>query len=184
MKSAKITDILNFQIHQNYIELNDNHFYFFKYYPLNTTIYTDNELQLYTLNMQRLLDSLNCEVTFFITDKVQDLSAQKYFYNSLNQKWYHLTVDIINNIESTESDSASVQKSYYFIFKSKDLNQIQNIYNILTGKGFKVEIAEHSELGLLMRNYMSREFLNFDLLTFESEVDKAYDSKFNQIKTR
>ncbi len=176
-KTAPITELLNFKVLDNCVEIGDKKVFCFRYYPPNTAIFTESELRDSIFAFQRLLDSLAQEITFFTTDKVEDLQANKEYWESRDRRYYHLTSDIIKSIESIEVGSASVQKATYIILTATDLEKVQAVYNTLKGLNFNCYLADKRELTLLLRNFILREFLNFDIYQVENELGMQFEEK-------
>lgn len=57
-------------------------FRFYRYYPPNTDVMTDEEIAQEIEQLCRLFDSLRCPFVMFGTDKVEDMSALKAYYRS------------------------------------------------------------------------------------------------------
>ncbi len=174
-KIAPITKLIDFDIKYEYILSKNKKIYFLRFMPPNTSIMTNEDFESEVLNLQRLIDSLNIPFQIFATDKTEDFSENKKYYQSLNKKYYHLTSDIIQSIESIEVSSISVQRAYYLIFKLNENEDISKIYNIIVSKGFSIYIAQKKEITLLMRNYILREFTSFDIDYLDFELKESYE---------
>ena len=148
-------------------------FRFYRYYPPNTDVMTDEEIAQEIEQLCRLFDSLRCPFVMFGTDKVEDMSALKAYYRSQPRQYDHIIADVINDIESTEARSSAVQRAYYFIYKAQ--NDDDDIYNLIAGKGYKIDRVKNEELAVLLRNYLVREFTNVDLYTIAEEVKNYPD---------
>lgn len=148
-------------------------FRFYRYYPPNTDVMTDEEIAQEIEQLCRLFDSLRCPFVMFGTDKVEDMSALKAYYRSQPRQYDHIIADVINDIESTEARSSAVQRAYYFIYKAQ--TDDDDIYNLIAGKGYKIDRVKNEELAVLLRNYLVREFTNVDLYTIAEEVKNYPD---------
>ena len=177
MKSKlPMQDLLQFRFGENGIyggKDGKELFRFYRYYPPNTDVMTDDEIAQEIEQLCRLFDSLRCPFVMFGTDKVEDMSALKAYYRSQPRQFDHIIADVINEIESTEARSSSVQRAYYFIYKAQ--NEDDDIYNLIAGKGYKIERVKNEELAVLLRNYLVREFTNVDLYTIAEEVKNYPD---------
>lgn len=177
MKSKlPMQDLLQFRFGENGIyggKDGKELFRFYRYYPPNTDVMTDDEIAQEIEQLCRLFDSLRCSFVMFGTDKVEDMSALKAYYRSQPRQFDHIIADVINEIESTEARSSSVQRAYYFIYKAQ--NEDDDIYNLIAGKGYKIERVKNEELAVLLRNYLVREFTNVDLYTIAKEVKNYPD---------
>ena len=134
---------------------------------------TDEEIAQEIEQLCRLFDSLRCPFVMFGTDKVEDMSALKAYYRSQPRQYDHIIADVINDIESTEARSSAVQRAYYFIYKAQ--TDDDDIYNLIAGKGYKIDRVKNEELAVLLRNYLVREFTNVDLYTIAEEVKNYPD---------
>ena len=65
------------------------------------------------------LIKLGCTFSMFATDKLENLDEVKNFYLSLPVRYEYMISDIVANIEKSDVSSASVQRAYYFIYKTK-----------------------------------------------------------------
>ena len=175
MKQAPMSNFFNYEIKDNYILDKENKFYFFRFNPPNINIMTTDEFQQEIRQLQMLLDSLNCDFQLFVCDKTEDLSRNKQFYETFKEEFDYLTSDIIHQIQTTEAGSKSIQRAYYFIFKTNEKAEFRRIHNILVGKGYDVSVAEKKELALIMRNFILREFSHFDILLEEDCINKNYE---------
>lgn len=182
MRGISITELIDFTIHDNYIQTPKYDIYMFRYYPPNTNILTQPELYNIVVQMQRALDSINGGFSIFIADKVENLNENKEFYKSLDKKYYHLTSDIIKNIESDEVTSTSVQKAHYFVVQTKDKEDAQSVFNNLRAMNFTIEMCDKKEMTLLIRNYLTREFLNTDIFMLENEISEEFEAKISKNK--
>lgn len=143
-------------------------FRFYRYYPPNTDVMTDEEIAQEIEQLCRLFDSLRCPFTMFGTDKIEDMSALKEYYRSLPRRYDHILADVVNEIESTETKSSAVQRAYYFIYKAQ--SEEDDIYTLIVGKGYKIDRVKNDEMAVLLRNYLVREFVNVDIYTIAEEV--------------
>lgn len=112
-------------------------FRFYRYYPPNTDVMTEEEITQEIEQLCRLFDSLRCSFTMFGTDKIEDMSALKEYYRSLPRRYDHILADVVNEIESTETKSSAVQRAYYFIYKAQ--SEEDDIYTLIVGKGYKID---------------------------------------------
>lgn len=184
MKAAHITQLIDFDIREDHISTPDGRLYFFRYFPVNNSILTDSERRGRILQLQRALDSIVHELTFLAVDKVEDLRENKEFYRGMDKEYFFITSDIINSIESAEVSSTSVQRAFYILVREQEPETVQRIYNTLRGMEFNVYLAQKGELALMLRNYLLREFLNFDIHTLEKELGLSYDGWSDRAKKK
>lgn len=168
-KSLPIQQLIDFKLHDDYIETPKGIFLFYRYFPPNASIMTDQEIADEIEQFSRFLDSLRRSITLFATDKIEDLSEIKKFYLSQPLEFEHINSDIVNSIESSEVKSTSVQRAFYFILKTD--NPDDDIYNQIVGRGYRIDKATKRELSVLLRNYLLREFLTTDIYTIAQEVE-------------
>lgn len=175
MKQSFITDIMDFSLEQDCIKTSRGTFFLFRYHPPNISILSPQELENQIDTLQSLLDSIDIEISFFGCDKVEDLSQNKTFWESCPGEYYAYTADIVSTIESSEVDSSSVQKAYYIIVSTDDRDKVQQLYTSLRGLGFSVELTSRKENASLLRNFLLREFVSFDILMAETDIEQEFD---------
>ena len=113
------------------------YYHFYRYYPPNTDIMTEEEKKAEIEQMTQLFDTLAREIAIFATDKIEDMSEIKRFYKNLAPEYDHLTSDIIAAIESTESRNSGL-----FTLSSAQISR-RKVYTIkLPGKG--ITSTKHS----------------------------------------
>ena len=168
-KKLPIESLINFTICDDHICTQNDIFYFYRYYPPNISIMTEDEILDEIEQLTRLLNTLNRTFSIFATDKNEDFSEIKKFYESLNPDYDYITTDILEAVENTEVKSTSVQRAFYFVYRTNDAED--DLYNQIIGKGYHIEKADKAELTVLMRNYLTREFIAADIYTIEQEID-------------
>lgn len=174
-KKLPIENLVNFKICDDYVLSQGDIFYFYRYYPPNISIMTENEILEEIDQLARLLNTLNRTVSIFATDKNEDFSEIKRFHESLPPEYDYITTDILDAIENSEVKSTSVQRAFYFVYKTSETDD--DIYNQIIGKGYHIEKARKEELAVLMRNYLTREFIPTDIYTIEQEVQTTQKNK-------
>ena len=182
-----MTELIDFRIRDSWIENyagKESRFFFFRYFSPNLTIATEQELEAEIYRFQRACDMLARPMNFLIMDKIEDLTENKKFWQSKPVDFLPYTAEIINSIASTEATSASVQKAYYLIVEENDLDRVQEIHNILNGLGFDCYLTEKRELALVMRNFLLREFFDYDILMVENELVEEYDKRTPRQKAK
>lgn len=167
-KRMPIEDLLNFELQDDHVIAGGQKVYFIRYYPPNLSIMTESEVEDEIRNMTVLLDTLRRRLSLFITDKVEDLEGNKRFWRSMPSQYEYITSEIVSKMMDVEVKSTSVQRSFYFVYKPE--NDSDDIYNTLKGKGYTVERTKKHELAVLLRNYLLREFINYDIYTIEQEI--------------
>lgn len=183
-KTLPVQQLVDFRIMDDHIVSKGQTFYFYRYFPPNMDILTDDEVRDEIAKLSTTLDTLSRNLSLFITDKLEDLSQIKEYYNSLPPEHEDIISEIVYRIESIEVESTSVQRAFYFVYTPE--KDGDDIYNIMRGHGYKIERAQKQELAVLLRNYMVREFTNADIYTIEQEVattpknKKVKQSVFNR----
>ena len=168
MKKSNIESLIQFELLDNCVLSGGSYFHFFRYFPPNTDIMTPQEIDNEIENLSILFNSLDRDICMFATDKVEDLSPIRNFYVNLNPQYDPFISEIVSQIDSTSADSTAVQRAFYFIFHTD--NPKTDLYNVLMGKGYRIEIPTKNELATLLRNYFVREFINCDIYTLEQEL--------------
>lgn len=169
MSICPIEKLIQFDLLDDCIHTPAGYYHFYRYYPPNTDIMTEEEKKAEIEQMTQLFDTLAREIAIFATDKIEDMSEIKRFYKNLAPEYDHLTSDIIAAIESTESrNSAAVQRAFYFIIRTD--KQEESVYNQIAGKGYHINKAQREELAVLLRNYYLREFISAEIYTLEKEL--------------
>ena len=156
-KSAPLDQLIQFNLHDDCVESGGLFFRFYRYYPPNTDIMTEDEVAQEIENLSSLFDSIDRAFAMFSTDKIEDMSRIRKYYASLDPRFDAYTSEIIAQIDSAEENSASVQRAFYFIISSK--NRTDDIYNQLVGRGYHIQPAEKDEIITMLRNYYIREFV-------------------------
>lgn len=177
-KKAPIEQLINFEFHDDHITADGHIFFLYRYFPPNISIMTDDEIKEEIAGFARLLDTLRRPFAIFATDKTEDLSNIRLFYENLAPEFDYITTDILSVIEDTEVKSSSVQRAFYFIYQAEDIDG--DIYNVFVGHGYHIEKAGKEELSVLMRNYLLREFTMKGIYDITQEIDD--DPKLKKIK--
>lgn len=170
MKQSNIENLIQFQLLDNCVLSGGFYFHLLRYFPPNTDTMTPEEIDNEIEKLAALFNSLERPVSMFATDKVEDLTGIRNFYFTLDPKFDPYVSEIVSQIDSTSSESTSVQRAFYFIFC--DTEEKTDLLNTLIAKGYRVEYPTKNELATLMRNYFLREFVNCDIYTLEQEILK------------
>lgn len=167
-KAIAMENLINFRLLDSCVAVGNSFYHFFRYYPPNTDIMTQSEKDAEIDNLAALLDTLSRSLTFFATDKVEDLSKIKNFYASLHPRFDPYVSEIIASIDDTDTTSAAVQRAFYFIVVTD--SDKTDVYNTIVGKGYRIDRSGKAELAVLLRNYFVREFISNDIYTFEENL--------------
>lgn len=177
----KISELINFDIQEDFIEAGGQRVYFFRFFPPNLNIMTENEKDTEVTKFRELYESLiDQKLQIISLDKTENLSENKNYWESLLKKdetgfRAEVKKTIINSIGSIESTSSSVGRAFYFVLKVKEKSELTRFETTMNVKNIHFYIAEKQELITVMRNFILREFINFDLYIFESEMEKNYE---------
>ncbi len=178
-KKGNIDKLIDFELLDDGIKTPTGVYTFYRYYPPNTEIMTEQEIAQEIENMAHLMDALCREFEIVALDKVEDLSEVKAFYQSLAPEFDYLTSYILAALEDVDVISSAVQRAYYIVVQN-DKEGGRNAYNLIRGKGFQIEIAQKAELAVMLRNYLLREFIPMDIYTIVNEVKN--DPKMRKAK--
>lgn len=168
MKKSNIENLIQFELLDNCVLSGGFYFHFFRYFPPNTDTMTPKEIDDEIDNFSALLNSLDRDICLFATDKVEDLSSIRSFYFNLDPQYDPYISEIITNIDNTSSESTSVQRAFYFIFRTDSAKT--DLYSTIAAKGYRIDCPTKQELATLLRNYFVREFVNCDIYTLEQEL--------------
>ena len=180
----KITDIINFSVKEDHAETADGtSVYFLRLYPPNLNIMTEGEKKAQVNIMKEFYDSLSgLSLQLLSIDKTENLSGNKEYWQSLlkpddeDDPCREIKTAIIRNIDSIESTSASVGRAFYIVFKTKKQEELTRLETCMSIKDIKHHVVKKQEIVTILRNYILREFVGFDLYDWQKEVEKNYES--------
>ena len=142
---------------------------FLRIIPPNLSIMTEAEQKAEIEKFEAVLDTVSIPFQIFITDKIEDLSENKEFYSCLRGD-YEVIVDVLlQSMEDIESDNSAVQRAYYIVVITKDREEFQLFKNVVASQ-FHTYQVQREELATLLRNYILREFIGFDLHSMEAQI--------------
>lgn len=173
----KITDLLNFQITEDHIQCKTGSFYLFRINPPNLSILNPGERNMKIEGFKGLLNGTEVPLQIFAMDKSEDLSKNKAFWRKTPEQYADIADAILNEITDIESTSNGIQRAYYFIINPKDPQQVILFENLLTESGFRFYRADRAELITVINNFLLRSFIEFDIYTFEQEVQMLYENQ-------
>ena len=168
-KALPISALIDFSLHDGYVESGNKNFYFYRYFPPNTDIMSEQEIAEEIENLAALFDLMECPFALFATDKVENLKHIRRYYASLDPRFDAITSEVIAQIDDSDDRGTSVLRAFYFIVPAAK-QQDETIYNMLVGKGYTVQAADREEIATLLRNYYVREFLSADIITLEQLI--------------
>ena len=176
----KISDLFNFVVRENYAEAGGFRIYFLRFSPPNLSIMTDGEKAAEISKFQEFYESYtDRRFQIFSLDKTENLEANKAFWQSLQKgeeddPCREIRDTVIRQIGSIESTSSSVGRAFYFVLRIKDPEELSRFETNLSAKSIPYYIADRQEVVTVLRNYILREFVNFDLYDLEKEVEQLY----------
>ena len=83
MSICPIEKLIQFDLLDDCIHTPAGYYHFYRYYPPNTDIMTEEEKKAEIEQMTQLFDTLAREIAIFATDKIEDMSEIKRFYKNL-----------------------------------------------------------------------------------------------------
>lgn len=158
----KISDLINFKVHDNCIATPDGMVHFLRILPPNLSIMTAAEKAQKPEDFEVLLNSVNIPFQIFVMDKSEDMSLNKAFYAGLSPRYEEITSQIIASMDKMESSSSSVQRAYYFVTITKNASDFE-LFHTAVSSHFEVQLAQRQELITILRNFLLREFVTSDL---------------------
>lgn len=173
----KITELTNFEIRDKYIQTPGGKFYFFRVIPPNLTILNLQEKKRKIESLKGVLDSNEITMQILAIDKTEDLSSNKTFWKKTPMRYEFIANTILDTISEIEDTGSGIQRAYFFVIAPRDQEQVTLFSNLLTEKGFRFYPVERPELITIMKNFMLRDFLDFDIYTFEQEVARLYEEQ-------
>lgn len=179
----KMFDLINFTVAENHVEADGCKVYFLRILPPDLNIMTDKEKGNEIARLQEFFESLiDQSFQIFSLDKTENLSGNKAYWSSLlrtddlDDPCEKIKRTIIGKIDSIESSSSSVGRAFYFVLKVKEAAELTRFETTLSSKSIPCAVADKQELVTVLRNYILREFVPFDIYDFESEVAAAYEN--------
>ena len=76
-KKDKMENLISFKIRDDFVQVGENKFYFYRFYPPNTSILTEREMDIEISSLCQFFESANRPIDTFAMDKVEDLSRNK-----------------------------------------------------------------------------------------------------------
>ena len=181
-KTENISNLIDFTIMDDYVKSNKQKIYFYRFFPPNISILTQNETELEMTSLANFIEAVNMPFQIFAMDKVENLNRNKEFFQSMNEKYKKYTEQIINQISSHDADDEktnSIQRAYYFVINTKNASEKNEFEDALNSQRLKSSLVKHDELATIFRNYYLREFSPFDILVFSKEMREKYDAVTN-----
>lgn len=169
-KPQSMQRLIDFALHDGYAECGGQLYYFYRYFPPNTDIMSEQEVGEEIENLAALFDLMECPFGMFATDKVENLRHIRSYYASLDPRFDAITSEVIAQIDDNDARGTSVLRAFYFIVPAKQ--QGDTAYNALVGKGYTIQPADREEIATLLRNYFVREYLSAEIHTLEQDLLK------------
>lgn len=178
-KTEDIQNLISFSIRDDYVEANYARYYFYRFYPPNISILTPSEIEIEISSLCHFFESANMPIQIFAMDKVEDLSRNKKFFESMDEKYKEYTDQIVTQISSRDADDSktnSIQRAYYFVICAKSDNDRNSFEDAIRTQNLKYTFVSKNELITVFRNYYLREFSAFDIYIFNKEIRDKYDN--------
>src|SRR5699024_6023881 len=100
-KAQPISALIDFSLHDGYVESGGKNFYFYRYFPPNTDIMSAQEISEEIENLAALFDLMECPFAMFATDKVENLKHIRSYYASLDPRFDAITSEVIAQIDDS-----------------------------------------------------------------------------------
>lgn len=184
-KKDKMENLISFKIRDDYVQAGENKFYFYRFYPPNTSILTEREMELEISSLCQFYESSNRSIDTFAMDKVEDLSRNKEFFSNMDEaykEYTELIVEQISSYDANDKKTNSIQRAYYFIINVKADDERRSFEEILQGQNMRYSKVKKTELITVFRNYYLREFSTFDIYFFGEELKQKYDNAAKRTK--
>ncbi len=189
MKAKKVhpvTALFDFEINDNHVTQGGKNIYLYRFFPPNLSIFTEDEKETEIQKLCIFFDNIFMPFQIFAMDKVEDLSKNRRFFEGMDPAYSEYTgqiIEQISSIEQSNENTNSVQRAYYFIIQPKNAAD-RTVFEEAMRTGSMVYYpVEKAELVTVLRNYILREFIPFDLYYFEQEGGATYDAKRSGKKT-
>lgn len=171
----EITTLIDFDIRDDHIKTSMGLFYLFRILPPNLSILTDYEKSRQVKNFESFLDSNDRPFQIFVLDKTEDLSLNKLYWQGISDRYDYISNSILAAIDEMQGNSSGVQRAYYNIICVKKKSEHEMFFEQLKNNEFECYVTQKLELITVMRNFFLREFTDFDISTFDKEVQKLYE---------
>ena len=184
-KKDKMENLISFKIRDDFVQVGENKFYFYRFYPPNTSILTEREMDIEISSLCQFFESANRPIDTFAMDKVEDLSRNKEFFSNMSETYKEYTDQIVEQISSYDANdkkSNSIQRAYYFIISVKADDERQSFEEALQSQNMRYSKVKKQELITVFRNYYLREFSTFDIYFFGKELMNKYDNASKRTK--
>lgn len=173
----------NFQIKDNYILNEDTYVSFFSVRTRNINILTNEEKVQEIKRFESIISELFSVVDIF---KIHTYDAKENIQKNLeyikNSKMNNIVKEKILAYFDNEKTNFETQKEFVFSFYTKSLEEniktTSLIIDILKTNSYMPKLLQKQELISFLRQSISREFVDFDLKSFEDElIEEANNSK-------
>ena len=182
-KLSPMERLLYFFVRDNYIEVGSEKVYLYRFYPPNLSILTKREKDIEIKRLSDFLDAANIPIQMFGLDKVEDLSKNIEFFDSMEEQYSEYTQQIVNELTTLENNSDgahSVQRAYYFVIRAKTEQELNSFKDAVDSQNMNCSEASKAEITTVLRNFFLREFSTLDIYSFDKEVLEKYESSTNK----
>ncbi len=188
-KRSNPNEIYNFLIEDNYAidKSNSKNIGYLKINPSNIATLTNKELELCIDSFAAILTSISSTTNSFklhIYDTNELIEPNLNYINGLNDEV--ITKSLLHHLRKDNNDE--YVKSYVISFHASDLKELEKIsnsfINLLNASDYlRVEALDKKGIIKFFRNFLCREFVDFDLAIFEEKIVKELDNskKFQKL---
>ncbi|MFA9380262.1 MAG: hypothetical protein ACERKO_04295 [Acetanaerobacterium sp.] len=173
----EMTVLMDFEICDDHIKTPAGHYYLFRIQPPNLSILNENERLEKIKNLESFLDSNDNPFQIFVLDKTEDLSLNKQFWQDIDDRYDFISNTVLAAIEEMQNDSRGVQRAFYIVVCIKRKSDHELFFEQLKNNEFECYVVKKNELITVMRNFILREFSDFDIQTFDKEVQALYEKQ-------
>lgn len=173
----EMTVLMDFELCDDHIKTPAGKYYLFRILPPNLSILNDYEKTEKMRSFESLLDSNETPFQVFVLDKTEDLTQNKQFWQGIDDRYDFISGAVIKAIEEMQNDSNGVQRAFYIVICVRKKSDHELFLDQLKNNEFDCYVAKKDELTTVMRNFLLREFSDFDIQTFDKEVQKRYEQQ-------
>ncbi|WRS29024.1 DUF87 domain-containing protein (plasmid) [Oscillospiraceae bacterium MB08-C2-2] len=177
-KNKRIDNLINFRILESSVATPFGVAQFLRILPPNLSVMTKSEREAEIDKLEALLDAATIPFQIFIMDKIEDLSANKEYYENLKagSEYEYIIDSILESVDKIESDNSAVQRAYYLVVITKDREEF-TLFKNLVAEHFAFYQADRQEIATLLRNFILREFIGLDVYALETEIKNSAKAK-------
>lgn len=174
----EMTVLMDFEICDDHIKTPQGSYYFYRILPPNLSILSEAEKELKIIRFEAFLNSNDQPFQIIALDKTEDLKRNKQFWQDETDVHYDFVAkEIIRAIEELQGDSNGVLRAYYIGLCQRRKTDVSSFLDLLKNNELEGYLTKKDELITVMRNFLLREFSDFDIHTFDKEVQRLYEQQ-------